>query len=424
MRERPNIVIVGEGAREDALAWQLGKSQDNPQLFFAPGNAGTATRGVNLDIASTDISKIIEEAKARKAFVVVGPEAPLEKGIVNLAKTEGVEIFGPTRDAARLETSKSWAIEFMIRHNIPHPDPVIVDGVLATRTFLKNPKWKEIVIKADGLAGGKGVFLPDSEEEAVEIIDRIMIKKEFDDGSKVVFQERLKGKEVSLICITDGNTIVPLIPAQDYKRLKVGDKGPNTGGMGGFAPTPTLTKKLLEEVHRNILRPTVDGMRQEGHLFRGALYAGLMLTSDGVKVIEFNVRFGDPETQLQMPLLKSDLLPALKSATNGTLNKNQVSFCAKVAVGRVLAGRSYPSPSDRGTEIKGLFDIKSPYVTVFHSGTKFNRGRIETNGGRILTVVATGRKFPEAIKELDNSIGEHAIHFEGMQQRDDIAKKI
>lgn len=424
MREQEKVLIVGNGGREHAIGWKLAQSPNKPQLSFAPGNAGTAKLGRNLNLEVTDVDGIVKVARENNAFIFVGPEGPLEKGIVNVAKENGLTIFGPTKEAARLETSKSWAIKFMQRHNIPHPDSAVFTNVSDSSLFLRDPKWEDIVIKADGLASGKGVFLPESKEDAEDAVKRIMIDKKFDDGSKVIIQERLKGKEVSLICLTDGNIIVPLIPAQDYKRLQVGDKGPNTGGMGGFAPTPALTKELLEEVYGTILRPTVDGMREEGHLFQGALYVGLMLTPDGAKVIEFNARFGDPETQLQMPLLRSDLLPALKSTTNGTLNRDQVIFSNKVAVGRVLAERNYPYSPDTGTEIKGWDKLRNPNVHVFHSGTIFKNGKIKTNGGRILTLVAVADTFPDSIRELDNSIGENGINFAGMKQRDDIAKDI
>lgn len=420
MREQENIIIVGNGGREHAVGWKIAQSLNNPNLFFVHGNAGTAKIGRNLDIGSTDIDRIIRVAKDNKAFIIVGPEAPLEKGIVNAAKEAGLRIFGPTKEAARLETSKWWAIEFMRRHDIPHPKSVIFTVPQKAEDFFeKNPVWNEMVIKADGLASGKGVFLPSSKEEALETIKRIMIDREFDDGSKVIIQERLKGKEVSLLAITDGKTVVPLLPAQDYKRLKDGDKGPNTGGMGAFAPAP-MSSELLKQVYDTILRPTVNGTREEGNLFQGVLYVGLMLTGDGPKVLEFNVRFGDPETQPLMMLLESDLFTALKNTTKGELNRKDIVFRKGAAICVVLAAEGYPGKPRTGDKIYGLEKINGPDIQAFHAGTKLENGKVVTDGGRIVGITAYGKDNVDARRKLYPLIGNDGVYFRGMQVRREI----
>lgn len=326
MSEREKILIIGNGGREHALGWKVKQSPNNPELYFAPGNGGTGQIGRNIDSGQLDIDRLLRfSADNGINFTVVGPEAPLAKGIGDVFRENNLPIFAPTEKAARLETSKSWAIDFMVRHNIPHPKSVVITDPHVAIRFFDKPVWNDIVIKANGLAAGKGVFLPNSKEDAMSAIRRIMIDKEFDNGSKVIIQERLRGREMSLLAFTDGKAIVPLLPAQDYKRLQDGDKGPNTGGMGAFAPVP-MSAQLYEQVYDTILRPTVDGIREEGNIFQGVLYAGLMLTADGPKVLEFNVRFGDPETQVLMMLLQSDLLTALKNTTEGKLNRRDIIF--------------------------------------------------------------------------------------------------
>lgn len=423
MSEQEKVLIVGSGGREHAVGWKLKQSPNQPQLLFTPGNAGTAQIGKNLEIDVVDIDGIVRTARDNNAFIFVGPEVPLGMGLVNAAQEEKLKIFGPTQEAARLETSKSWAIEFMQRHNIPHPESQIFSKLTEVSAFLKNPSWKKIVIKADGLAAGKGVFLPDSEEEAINAVKSIMIDKEFDHGSdnpKIIFQERLRGREMSFLVFTDGTTIVPLLPAQDYKRLHDGDKGPNTGGMGAFAPAPMSTD-LYKKIHDTILKPTVDGMREEGKLFQGVLYAGLMLTDDGPKVLEFNVRFGDPETQVQMMLLKSDLLPALSASIKGGLKKEHIIFRKGAAVCIVLSAEGYPTKPEKGDEVFGLDKINDPDIEVFHAGTITNiRGGVETSGGRVVGITAFGKNLLIARNKVYSVIGEKGLHFRGMHFRTDI----
>lgn len=419
MKEQTSVIIVGNGAREHSIGRKLRQSPGNPQLLFAPGNAGTARIGTNIDVDPTDIGKIVGKARGNKAFIVVGPEAPLEKGIANAAKEAGLRVFGPTQEAARLETSKWWAIEFMRRHKIPHPDSVSFTNVSDTLSFLKYPKWKEVVIKADALASGKGVFLPSTKEEEVNAIERIMIQKEFGINSRVIIQERLKGKEISLLAMTDGETIVPLLPAQDHKRINDGDEGPNTGGMGAFAPVPMI-EGLYQQIHDTILRPTVDGMREEGNLFQGVLYVGLMLTDNGPKVLEFNVRFGDPETQPLMMLLNSDLLRALKNTAAGKLKTSDIVFRKGASVCVVLAAEGYPGKPVAGDEIFGLDSIDDSDTQIIHGATVLRDGKVETSGGRAISVVSYGRDILDAKGKAYSHIGENGVHFRGMHYREDI----
>ena len=367
MKER--ILVVDNRGRGHALGWNLKTADTSRELFFAPGTYGTSKLGKNVDIGITEINRLAGFASDNEVtLTVVGPEVPLERGIVNAFQEDNLAIFGPTKEAAMLETNKAEAIEFMKRHNIPLPESRIFKDVNEALSFVENPTWAEIVIKACGLAAGKGVILPDSLEEAKQAIQRIMIDKEFDDGKEIIVQERLKGKEVSLICITDGRTIVPLLPVRDYKRISDDDKGPNTGGMGAFAPVPEVNKKLLKEIYNTILVPTIRGMEQEGNLYQGVLYAGLMLTEVGPKVLEYNARLGDPETQALMMLLKSDLYPALKNATESRLHKKDIAFRKGASVCVVLAAEGYPGKPKIGDVVHGLDKINNPDIQILDSG--------------------------------------------------------
>lgn len=419
MRER--ILVVDNRGSGHSLGWQMKKSDPSRELFFAPGTYGTSKLGKNIDIGITEIDSLERFASDNRiTLTVVRPEVPLEKGIGNAFREANLAVFAPTKEAAILETSKSRAIEFMERYNIPHPESRIFDDVNEALAFVENPTWTEIVVKACGLAAGKGVILPDSPEEAKLTIQRIMIDKEFDDGKEVIIQERLKGKEVSLICITDGRTIVPLLPARDYKRIGDNDKGPNTGGMGAFAPVPDVSAELLREIYNTILIPTIIGMEEEGNLYQGVLYAGLMLTDDGPKVLEYNCRFGDPETQVLMMLLESDLYPALKNATEGRLCKKDIAFRKGASVCVVLAGEGYPGRPKIGDVVNGLETINNPSVQIFDSGMVRKNGQVETNGGRIITVTAYGKDIEDARRYVYDSIGDKGINFRGMQFRTDI----
>lgn len=419
MRER--ILIVDNRGSGHSLGWQLKKSDPSRELFFAPGNYGTSKLGENVDIDITEIDKLARFASDNKmTLTLVRPEVPLEKGVGNVFREANLAVFAPTQEAAILETSKSRAIEFMQRHNISHPASKIFSNINEALSFVENPTWSEIVVKTCGLAAGKGVILPDSLEEAKRAIQRIMIDKEFDDGKEVVIQERLKGKEVSLICITDGKTIVPLRLARDYKRIGDNDQGPNTGGMGAFAPVTDVSRELLREIYTTILVPTVRGMEEEGKLYQGVLYAGLMLTNDGPKVLEYNCRFGDPETQALMMLLKSDLYPALKNAAEGRLGKKDIVFRRGASVCVVLAAEGYPGTPKIGDIVNGLDAINNPLVQIFDSGMIARNGHVETNGGRVLAVSAYGKNIETARRKVYRYIGDKGVNFRGMQYRTDV----
>ena len=420
MREQERVVIIGKGGREHAIGWKLNQSPEQPQLFFAPGNAGTKQIGTNLDIGVMEIDRLARFASDKKiGLTIVGPENPLEKGIVNVFNKNELPIFGPTQEAARLETSKSWAIKFMESHNIPCPKSIIIADRQMALHYTENAVWKEIVIKADGLTAGKGVFLPDSKEEAIVAVNRIF-NKEFDEGLKIIFQERLMGEERSLLAFISGKTIIPLLPVKDYKRLKDGDKGPNTGSMGAFAPAP-MDGRSMRYIYDKILRPAVDGMREEGFPFKGTLYTAIMMTSKGPVVLEFNVRPGDPETQPLMMLFESDLLQAMKNTVDGSLKRNDIIFRQGASVCVVLAAEGYPGESTKGDIIYGLDKINDPDIQIFHAGTKVVDGKIKTNGGRIIAITSYGKDRKIAKEKLAHCVGESAINFRGMQDRKDIA---
>lgn len=404
MKER--VLIIGNGGREHALKWKLEQSPGvGEALLISP---------------SSDIDSLVRfSSDSDISLTIVGPEAPLEKGVVNVYLEEGLPIFGPTKEAAQLETSKVWAIGFMQRHNIPHPDSVIFTDLQKALFFIEHPKWNGIVIKASGLAAGKGVILPDTLEEAKEAIHRIMVKKEFDSGEEVIVQERLRGREVSILAITDGKTVVPMLPAQDHKRVYDGDKGPNTGGMGAFAPA-LVKPETTAEIYETILKPIVEGMRKEGTPFKGILYAGLMLTPEGPKVLEYNVRFGDPETQPLMMLLSSDLYKALKAVVGNRLTINDIKFRSGSALCVVLTAEGYPGKYRRGDIIYGLEKTDGSDIQIFQAGTKEKGKRTITNGGRILGVTAFGENLSDARRKAYAVIGRSGIHFEGMHYRKDI----
>ncbi len=416
-------LIVGSGGREAAIAWGLSRRSQADRRYIAPGNAETRRYGENVPIDAEDIEKLLRFAKDNHiGLTIVGPELPLSKGIVDVFTKEELSIFGPTQEAARLETSKAFAVSFMERHNIPHPDSIVFSSPEKARAFVEHPKWPEFVIKASGLAAGKGVFLPSTLEEAYDAIDRIMVQGQFNKKDEVVIQERLKGEEISLLAISDGTTVVPLLPSQDHKRAYDGDQGPNTGGMGAYAPANIMTESLLREAYRTILKPTIRGMKEEGRTFKGVLYAGLMLTKNGIKVLEFNVRFGDPETQPLMMLLSSDLQRLAQASIRGKLDPADVKFRKGSAVSVVLAAKGYPGTVEKGKVIYGLDRVTDPNIHVFHAGTAWKDGHVFTHGGRVLGVTAYGRSLSEAAQRAYRAIGPDGVHFDEMEYRRDIAK--
>lgn len=421
--EARSVLVIGSAGREHALAWKLAQATSVETVFVAPGNGGTEN---NVDIGADEIDRLTQFASDRHIHLtVVGPEGPLAGGIVDAFEENGLRIFGPSQAATRLESNKAWATEFMGRHGIPHPQSQSFTDYDRALSYLSSVNPRAIVIKASGLAAGKGVILPDSREEALKTLDAMMLHEMFGEaGRRVVIQERLEGPEISVLGFSDGRTAVPLLPAQDHKRVFDGDEGPNTGGMGAIAPVTGVTPQLLEEIQRTILQPTVDGMREEGYPFRGILYAGLMLTSDGPKVLEYNARFGDPETQPLLMLLSSDLAPILRSCIEGTLRKDKVAFRSGSAACIVLTSAGYPGDYGKGQEIFGLDSIADPNVMVFHAGTIMKNNSLVTNGGRVLGVTAYGNTLSEAVNRAYTAIGLRGVHFDGMHYRRDIGQGI
>ena len=426
MKER--ILIVDNRGRGHALGWKLKVADGSRELFFAPGNFGTSRLGANVDIDVTEIDRLERFASDNQmTLTVVGPEVPLEKGIANAFREDGLDIFAPTKEAAILETSKSEAIRFMQRHNIPHPESRIFDDINEALSFVENPTWAEIVVKACGLAAGKGVILPDSLEEAKQAVKRIMIDKEFDDGKEVVIQKRLRGKEVSLICITDGRTIVPLVPVRDYKRLKDGDKGENTGSMGCNSQALLLTPDLLRNIETDIFNKAISGLRREERAYKGVLYLGGMVIREGGRkrpyVIEFNARWGDPEAQAIVPGIVNDFFEVGMAIANGDIRNLQLQTDGKSRV--VVAGvsKGYPGNYEaaRGKQIYGINEARKVKGVRFYSAAvKEDRGRHYTNGGRLFYIVGEGKDVIEAQEKAYEAMRFITIEGNNLHFRTDI----
>ena len=427
------ILVIGSGAREHALAWKLGQEPGVDYLICAPGNPGIATSTTTepLDILDIDaVLRLIE--RERIELTVVGPEAPLGRGLADRLAVEGRLVFGPTKAAAQLETSKAFAKDFMHRHHVPTAHYRVCTSAADALAAIRSGEFGDaLVVKADGLAGGKGVVVAPDRAAAEAAVQAAMVDRSFGDaGASVVLEEMLTGPEVSFFVAADGGHYLPLLSAQDHKRIFDHDEGPNTGGMGAFSPTPLMTPALQERVEREIVRPVLYGMAAERTPFRGFLYCGLMLTADGPKVIEFNVRFGDPEAQVVLPLLTQPLVPMLVAAATGELTSVSsaaaaalIDSASSVAVGVVLAAHGYPGDARLGDVITGLADVKRdcPDVTVFHAGVKQRGSDLVTAGGRVLTVVATAPSFEIAIARTYEAASK--IHFDGMQFRRDIGQK-
>ncbi len=416
-----NILVLGSGGREHALAWKIAQDDQVAKVFVAPGNAGTATENkcenVALDIL--DNPTIIDFAKNNAVeLIVVGPEAPLVNGVVDACRAAGIKIWGPTQFAAQLEGSKAFAKHFLKRHNIPTAFYDVFTEVDAAKAFVEK-NGAPIVIKADGLAAGKGVIVAMTNEEAFAAIDDMLAGNKFGDaGSRVVIEEFLSGEEASFICMIDGDNILPMATSQDHKRIFEGDQGPNTGGMGAYSPAPVVTADVFEKTINEVMRPTVEGMKKDGHVYTGFLYAGLMIDEQGQpKVIEFNCRFGDPETQPIMMRLKSSLVDLVQAGIEGNL-PSEAEWDERKTVGIVLASKGYPETSSSGEVISGL-NTEMTDAKVFHAGTKANEnGEIVTAGGRVLCVTALGHTIGEAqAKALELC---QKVTFNGVQYRKDI----
>lgn len=409
---------MGAGGREHALSWKLSTSEKIDQVYAAPGNGGTLQ---NVELSVTDIEGLAKFAQEKNCFTVVGPEDPLAAGIVDAFVEKGLPIFGPTKNAAKLESSKIWAKEFMKRNSIPTADFEIFDDAQKAKDFVKSYE-KPVVIKADGLAAGKGVIVCKNKDEANDAIDTILTKKSFGDaGSKIIIEERIDGVEASYIALCDGKIGIPMATSQDHKRVFDNDEGPNTGGMGAYSPTPIIDEKLGTEIQEKIIDKTIHAMRDEGFEFKGFLYAGIMI-KDGIPyVLEYNVRMGDPECQPILMRLDSDLYDYLHASYEGKLNelpeiswKNQYSVCV------VLASKGYPSSYPTGDEITGFENLSSD-AFVFHAGTKKQDDKIKSNGGRVLGVTALGSSLEDAINNAYDACNH--IHWTNKYHRTDIGKK-
>jgi len=417
------VLIVGSGGREDALCWKIAQSDKVDKVYAAPGNAGTLRHAENVPGGAEDVPALILWAKDNEIdLTVVGPEAPLANGLVDEFREAGLAVFGPTKRAAALESSKLFAKQLMRKNNIPTADFRSFSQPDEAKSYLRQSPgpW---AIKADGLAAGKGVILSDEYTEAVKAIDSIMVKKSFgDSGRTVVIEEVLKGEEASLIAITDGSTIVPFLAAQDHKPALDGDKGPNTGGMGAYAPAPVVDNDVYRKIESRILVPTIHAMNKAERLFTGVLYIGLMISHGEPKVLEYNVRFGDPEIQPLLQLMKSDLADTLYLCARGKLDKASVDWHPGTSVCVVMASGGYPGSYEKGYEIDGIGDAESDEgVVVFHAGTKKVAGRIITSGGRVLSVTAMGKDVEDAYNKAYASVGK--ISFENVHYRKDIASK-
>ncbi len=394
------VLVIGSGGREHALAWKLNQSPRVNQVLVAPGNPGTALEdGIrNLDIKATDIDALVQAALNEQVdMTVVGPEDPLVLGVVDAFEAAGLKCFGPGREAAQLEGSKAFMKDFLARHNIPTAFYAAFTEVAPALAFIQK-HGAPIVIKTDGLAAGKGVIIAQTVEEAETAVREMLSGQAFGDaGKRVVIEEFLAGEELSFIAMVDGENILPLAGSQDHKARDNGDVGPNTGGMGAYSPAPVLTDSLSERVMNEVMRPTVDGMAADGHRYVGFLYAGLMVSEDGsCKVLEFNCRFGDPETQPIMMRLKSDFATLCEAALNGTLNKHTAQWDDRVALGVVMAAGGYPLNYAKGTAINGIENANSETTKVFHAGTALNNNQLVTSGGRVLCVTALGNTTAEA----------------------------
>lgn len=411
------ILVVGGGGREHAIVHKLSQSPKVDKIYCAPGNAGIGRLAECIDIKVGDVKKLKEFAIQNDIDItVVGPEVPLMEGIVDEFEKAGLKIFGPRRDAAAIEGSKYFTKTLLHKYGIPTARFKAFDKYEDALKFLKEI-WYPVAVKADGLAQGKGVFLVGSFTEAKEAIDLMMKEKIFGtSGDTIIIEEMLFGKEVSVLAFTDGEAIVPMISAMDYKKIYEGDKGPNTGGMGNVAPNPYFDEKLQVEVGEKILKPVINAFKKEGIVYKGVLYAGLMLTKEGPKVLEFNARFGDPETQVILPLLKTDLVDIMEAIIDGNLNKVNIEWEDKKAVCVVAASEGYPGKYVTGFEITGFDDLKD--VFVYHAGSALKNGKIITSGGRVLALTALGNSYDEAREKAYDELKK--INFKGMYYRKDI----
>ncbi len=427
------VLVIGSGGREHALAWALSRSAAVSQVIVAPGNGGTVWSQDNgtglrphvpctsVNISSSDFTALIDYVQTQQVdLTVVGPEVPLSEGIVDAFQAQGLAIFGPSQAAARIEASKAYAKDFMQRYHIPTAAYGVFTDYAAARDFLHTFD-RPVVVKASGLAAGKGVLICDTLTEAEAALKNVLQDRAFGAaGDEVIIEERLTGREVSLLAFCDGQTVVPMVTARDYKRALEGDAGLNTGGMGAFAPAADISPVQIDVIQETVLRPTVAGMAAEGHPYIGVLYAGLMLTDDGLKVLEFNCRFGDPETQVILPLLDTDLYEIFHACIAGRLHEIDIQWQTQACATVVLAAPGYPQSYPTGLPISGLDTVTDDQLIVFHAGTERRGDEIVTNGGRVLNVTAVGTDLSSALDHAYSAVDK--IHFENMHFRRDIGR--
>ncbi|MGB7295881.1 MAG: phosphoribosylamine--glycine ligase [Candidatus Aminicenantales bacterium] len=416
------VLVVGSGGREHALAWKISQSPLVGKIYCAPGNAGTRNIAENVPIQDTDIQGLVEFCADNKIdLTVVGPEVPLTLGIVDEFEERGLRIFGPNRKAAELEGSKVFAKQFMDRHRIPTARFKVAETPTQALRILRSGEFFfPLVIKADGLAAGKGAIVCPSPRKAEEAVDMIMVDRQFGEaGKRILIEEFLKGKEVSFIVISDGAKLQPLVTTMDHKAAHEGDRGPNTGGMGAISPSPFITPDLFSEIINTIVFPTINRLCEEGRTFKGVLYVGLMLSEEGPRVLEYNCRFGDPETQVQMVRMESDLVELLLNVISGNVLKSGIQWNSKASGCVVLASGGYPLSYEKGKPVSGLREAADiPGITVFHAGTKAEDDQVLTNGGRVLNVCASEKTLAETMEKIYGAVSR--ISFEGMHYRRDI----
>lgn len=415
------ILVVGGGGREHTILWKLAQSPKKPELYCAPGNGGISQIATCVDIAATDIENMVAFAKREKMdLVVVAPDDPLAMGMVDALEKEGIRAFGPKKNAAIIEASKAFSKELMKKYHIPTAEYETFSDAQKALEYVKTAKIP-LVVKADGLALGKGVLICKTRQEAEQAVRQVMLDKAFGAaGNTVVIEELLEGPEVSVLTFTDSHTILPMASAQDHKRARDNNEGLNTGGMGTFSPTPKYTPEIQQQVEREIIRPTVDALNAEGRPFKGVIFFGLMLTKDGPKLLEYNARFGDPEAQSVLFRMKNDLLEIFEAVIEERLSEITLEFEPGAALCVVMASGGYPEHYEKGKEISGLDEV-SDGVVVFHAGTKLENGKFYTSGGRVLGVVAKGEDMEAARKIAYENV--QKIHFEGAQYRRDIGIK-
>lgn len=416
------VLVVGGGGREHALVWKIAQSPRVKEIYCAPGNAGISQMAQCVDIAADDVDGLLKFAVENNiGLTVVGPEAPLTAGIVDQFTNAGLRIFGPSKDAAQLEGSKALAKHFMAKYNIPTAKYAAFTNEQEAMQYVRD-KNCPLVVKASGLAAGKGVLICDYLADALDAVRRVLVDQEFgaEAGQQVVIEEKLEGEEVSVLAFTDGKTIVPMVPSQDHKRVFDHDQGPNTGGMGAYAPAPLYTPELHQVTMEQVLKPTLAGLQKHGWKYHGVIYAGLMVTAEGAKVLEYNVRFGDPETQPVLALLETDLVDIMDAVIDERLDEIEIKWKNGAATCVVLAAQGYPGNYPKGDAITGLDNLPEG-VVAFHAGTDQKDDQVVTNGGRVLGVTAVADDLPQAVAKVYQGVEQ--ISFAGMHYRKDIAAK-